>query len=147
MFLVLEGWITWLCGETLFNAAMPLIEAHKRLVIDLSRCKHMDSTMLGTLHELIQEADQLGSAVVLQNVGERQLADFEELSMSAALNHIVSESLPVPEKLTPLEMRSTSIAGQQRRLLKAHEALGKLSAANREQFGLLTETLRQEAED
>lgn len=147
MFLVLEGWITWLCGETLFNAAMPLIEAHKRLVIDLSGCKHMDSTMLGTLYELIQEADQLGSAVVLQNVGERQLEDFEELSMSAALDHIVTESIPVPEKRTPLEMRSTSIEGQQRRLLKAHEALVKLSDANREQFGSLTDTLRQEAED
>ncbi len=146
VFLILEGWVTWLCGETLFNAAMPLIKAHRRLVIDLELCEHMDSTMFGTLHELIQEADRLGSAVVLQHVGPRQMEDFEELSMAAALAHVVTDPVPVPSQRTPLELRSTSIEGQQRRLLQAHEALLKLSDANRDQFGNLVDNLREELE-
>jgi hypothetical protein len=59
---------------------------------------------------------------------------------------VVADPLPVPSQRTPLELRSTSIEGQQRRLLHAHEALLKLSDANRDQFGNLVDNLREELE-
>jgi len=147
VFFVLEGRITWLHGQTLFDAGMAVIDDKLNLVVDLTCCEYLDSTLLGTLHELILKADQNGVSIRLQNVGPHLRANFEELSMQAALNHTVTEPQEIPAPCIQIDLDAAQPVSQQQRLLHAHEVLAELSESNRQQFGSLVETLREELKD
>jgi serine phosphatase RsbU (regulator of sigma subunit)/anti-anti-sigma regulatory factor len=141
---VITGRMTWLYGQTLYDAAMAAMDGGRDLVMDLAGCEHMDSTLLGTLHELTLRAEAAGRKLTLQNVPTPLLESFDELSMQGVLDHIAAEPIGLPEHLTRIDLRATHGARQQQRLLKAHEMLSTLSEHNREQFGGLVETLRTE---
>ena len=145
--LVLEGRIVWLQGQILFDTAMAVIDAGRNLVVDLDACTHMDSTLLGTLHELAQRARQAGVRMTLQRVPETTIADFTELSMGVVLDLITDAPMELPEARTTLNLGAVDETRQQLRLLKAHEALAELSEENRAQFGTLVGDLRSELED
>ena len=51
-FLVLEGRITWEYSQGFFDVVIGSIERGLGIIVDLSKCVHMDSAVLGTLHEL-----------------------------------------------------------------------------------------------
>lgn len=142
--LVLEGRIVWLHGQVLFDTAMAVIDAHRDLILDFADCVHMDSTLLGTLHELVQQAQQAGSAITLQNVRPKLLADFEELSLKAVLAQITLEPGAVPTQRTPIDLSAVNESRREVRLLRAHEVLAELSDENFDQFGGLVEDLRSE---
>jgi phosphoserine phosphatase RsbU/P len=82
--------------------------------------------------------------LVLQNVGTALREDFEELSMTAVLEQISEQSVPIPADVSLIDLRIAPADRQQLRLLKAHEVLADLSDDNREQFGSLVRTLRSE---
>lgn len=144
--LIVEGRITWLYGQVLFDTAMAAIDAKRDVVIDLGGCEHMDSTLLGTLHELVLRALEVGRSCVVQNVKPSLEANFEELSMTVVLEHISAEPIELPAQRTQIDLSATHADRQQNRLLKAHEMLAELSDENQEQFGSLVETLRSELE-
>jgi len=144
--IVLEGRIVWLHGQVLFDTAMAMIDAGRDLVLDFADCVHMDSTLLGTLHELVQQARQAGSAITLQNVGPKLLADFEELSLKAVLEQITTQPVALPTERTPIDLSTINESGRDARLLRAHEVLAELSDENLEQFGDLVDDLRSELE-
>jgi len=104
----------------------------------------MDSTLLGTLHEIVLQAREHNCAIQLQNVGSELRASFEELSMDAVLEQISQHTVPIPDDLKRIDLNVTPSDRQQQRLLKAHEVLADLSEDNREAFGSLVETLRSE---
>jgi anti-anti-sigma regulatory factor len=141
---VITGRMIWLYGQTLYDAALAAIDAGRDIVIDLGRCEHMDSTLLGTLHELTLCAEKAGRKLTFQNVPQPLMESFEELSMKGVLNHIGTEPINLPDQLTVMDLRATHGSRQQQRLLKAHEILAELSDDNREQFGGLVATLRSE---
>ncbi|MFV2090083.1 MAG: STAS domain-containing protein, partial [Pseudomonadales bacterium] len=145
MLLIVEGRVTWLYGQILFETAMAVINEKRDVVIDLSGCEHMDSTLLGTLHELTLRALEVGCSCVVQNVSPHLEANFEELSMTVVLEHMSAESIELPAQRTHLDLSATHLDRQQHRLLKAHEVLAELSDENQEQFGSLVETLRSES--
>ena len=93
----------------------------------------MDSTMLGTLHELIVRADEASQPVRLQSVGRSLRECFEELSLNRVIEHI-GEKVPVPQARKPLPVKQMDVDMQRQRLLRAHELLANLSEANRAQF-------------
>ena len=142
--LVLGGRVTWLFGQVLFDTAMSVLDARRDLVIDLGACEHMDSTLLGTLHELTQRARGLKRRCVIQNADQRLLDNFEELAMEAVTASITDRPIELPEQLTQIDLSKTDVDRQQQRLLKAHEVLASLSEENEEQFGSLIESLRTE---
>jgi serine phosphatase RsbU (regulator of sigma subunit)/anti-anti-sigma regulatory factor len=43
---------TWVHSDSFFEAIRPLLEAKRSLLIDLSACEHLDSTFLGTIHQV-----------------------------------------------------------------------------------------------
>ena len=138
------GRMTWLYGQTLFDAAMAAMDGGRDLVIDLGSCEYMDSTLLGTLHELTVRAEDAGRTVDLQNVPEALRDSFEELSMAIVLKHLNERPVDLPAQLKAIDLRATHGTRQQQRLLKAHEVLAELSDENREQFGSLVKALRSE---
>ncbi len=144
--LIIEGRVTWLYGQILFDTAMAEIDAKRDVVIDLGGCEHLDSTLLGTLHELTLQALEAGCSCVVQNVSPSLRSNFEELSMTVVLEHISQDPVELPVQRSQLDLSATHLDRQQRRLLKAHEMLAELSDENLEQFGCLVETLRSELE-
>jgi serine phosphatase RsbU (regulator of sigma subunit)/anti-anti-sigma regulatory factor len=144
--LIVEGRVTWFYGQTVFDTGMAAIDAGRDLVIDLGGCEHLDSTLLGTLHELTVQALEAGRSCLIQNAAAALRSNFEELSMTVVLEHIARQPLALPEERTQLDLSGTQVDRQQQRLLKAHEVLAELSDENQEQFGSLLETLRSELE-
>jgi hypothetical protein len=106
-------------------------------VLDLSGCEYMDSTCLGTVHELVTRG---GVTVVGVTPVVRSL--FEELSMGQVLAAI-REDAPAAPELYALGTASSQ-AAEQKRILQAHEALSTLSERNREEFRDVVDSLRSE---
>lgn len=138
-FISISGAATWLCSQSLLDAAHELLAHHERLTIDLADCENLDSTCLGTLHELVAEHPD---AVNLQRVPERIRKLFDELSMRNVMEHILESVEEIPEDMEILLSGKLAPDQQGQRILKAHETLAALSEGNREQFAAVVESLR-----
>jgi serine phosphatase RsbU (regulator of sigma subunit)/ABC-type transporter Mla MlaB component len=138
-FIAITGSITWLCGQALLERATELLAQHGRLTLDLTHCEHMDSTCLGTLHEIVSSHSD---TVDLQGVSTTVRELFEELSMTAVLKHISIRSSPLPADMALIETASLSPQEQGARILSAHESLSDISTENREQFAAVVDSLR-----
>jgi anti-anti-sigma regulatory factor len=144
-FIALSGRVTWTFADALLESGSAVLDAGRRLVIDLGACEQLDSTLLGTLHELFERGSELD--IVLQNVSDALRASFEELSMEPVLSRIVAKPLPLPEVWQPIERSAHSLVRQRQRLLKAHEVLASLSEENREEFQSVIDALRAPDQD
>ena len=123
------------------------VGAGAELVIDLGECTYLDSTMLGTLHEVVKRAEAVEASLSLQNVPAALADAFQELSMQAVLAHIRDEPLPVPAERERLDVPQPDVQRQRARLLKAHEELAALSLENEAQFGVVVDALRAEGDE
>ena len=110
-----------------------------RLTFDLEHCEYLDSTCLGTLHEIVMSRPD---AVDLQHLPDKLRAMFEELSMEGVLSHASSEGVALPEDMQALHNTELDPAQQGARMLSAHEALASLSPENREMFQGVVDSLR-----
>lgn len=146
MFICLQGRVTWTYGEALFEGGQRAIQQQRKLIIDLSECEYLDSTLLGTLHELMQQADAGLVAARVQGASIELADAFRELSMESVLKHLQTESVPVPENRSPLELPETDTRAQKLRLLKAHEVLASLSRDNEDEFGAVVEAMREDVD-
>jgi serine phosphatase RsbU (regulator of sigma subunit)/anti-anti-sigma regulatory factor len=133
--LALRGRASWLHCDAFHETALAVLERGDPLVLDLSRCDYMDSTCLGTVHELVARG-----GVSLAGVNGSVRALFEELSMQRVLAAIRADLPPAPE-LYALGSGGDQ-AAVQKRILQAHEALSTLSDRNREEFKDVVESLR-----
>ncbi len=143
-FVCLQGRVTWAYSEPLLEGALGATGTGKRVIVDLAECEYLDSAMLGTLHELVQEAEQSPGGVSVQGASATLLEAFRELSMDVVLKHIANESLPVPDERETLELPDADPRGQKMRLLRAHEVLAALSRENEAEFGGVVATMRED---
>jgi len=138
-FISLAGTATWTCSQALLDAANSLLQAHDRLVIDLEACEYLDSTCLGTLHEIVTSRPD---AISLQRLPRRIRELFDELSMDSVLSHVSADADPLPEHMEPLQRAEIDGTQQGARMLSAHETLASLSPQNREVFQGVIDSLR-----
>ena len=143
-FFFFAGRITWMYAQTLFDHAMSIIDDGRGIVLELTDCTYLDSTLLGTLHELAVQAETAGVPVHVQRSSPDLIAAFEELSMRHLLGCVSREPVPVPAKRHKLKLTDVSLHRQQARLLRAHEVLAELSEDSRAEFSDVIETLRSE---
>ncbi len=143
-FVCLDGRVCWTHGQVLLDAAGSVIDSGRTLIVDLSGCTHMDSTILGTLHELAERSESQGATMVIQNAAPDLQKAFDELSMEAVLCRVSDAAQPIPEPRTVLALPETDSRRQQQRLLKAHEVLARLSAENREEFEDVLKNIRSD---
>jgi serine phosphatase RsbU (regulator of sigma subunit)/anti-anti-sigma regulatory factor len=136
-YLALRGRASWLHCDAFHEMALAVLERAHPLVLDLSACEFMDSTCLGTVHELVGRG-----GVALTGVTPAVRALFEEVSMQQVLCAI-RDDLPAAPQLYALGTAAHEAAVQQR-ILRAHEALSALSERNREEFKEVVESLRGE---
>ncbi|MBT2325085.1 SpoIIE family protein phosphatase [Variovorax paradoxus] len=139
-YLALRGRATWMHCDAFHETALTVLDGGRPLVLDLSGCEYMDSTCLGTVHELVARG-----GVVLAGVAPAVRALFEELSMQQVLGAI-REDLPAAPELYALGTGDDQTA-LQKRILQAHEALSALSEGNREEFKDVVESLRGGQDD
>lgn len=135
----IAGTGTWMRSPIFFEAAIKLLKRYKNLTIDLGACEYLDSTFLGTLHEIVMSKPE---AVHLQRVPPKIRALFEELSMQGVLDHAGLTTEPLPEEMETLKRTEEDSSEQAQRVLKAHTILASLSDENREQFRDVVDSLR-----
>lgn len=136
--LALHGRATWGPCAAFHQAAVQVLQSGKRLLLDLSHCESLDSTCLGTIHELVGRGK-----VGLQNVRPEVQELFAELCMEKVIANIQPESVLLP-RMSPLAAPPTSTEMARKRILEAHEAISSLSERNRETFRSVLEGVRQE---
>jgi serine phosphatase RsbU (regulator of sigma subunit)/anti-anti-sigma regulatory factor len=136
--LALRGRATWMHCDAFYETARAVLEEGRPLVLDLSGCDYLDSTCLGTVHELVGRG-----RVVLAGVTPVVRALFEELSMDRVLAGI-REDVPAVPEFYALSTRHDDPAAWRQRILHAHEALSGLSEHNREEFRGVVDSLRGE---
>jgi len=143
--LVLEGRMTWEYSQTFFDAVIGSLDRGVGVIVDLSRCIHMDSAVLGTLHELVESAEKtvVGSKVKIQDASRSLVTTFAELGMNSVLRSVQMQSIAIPMTRTAVKASDGNLGRQQMRLLKAHEALASLNDTNRDQFALVVDDLRE----
>ncbi|MCB9883584.1 MAG: SpoIIE family protein phosphatase [Planctomycetes bacterium] len=141
-FLCLEGRGTWMLSQVFYEAATSVRELDRPLVIDLTHCTYLDSTFLGTIHEVISRAQP--GRVHLQAVQDAVHGLFRELCMTQVLERVRETTLALPKELVPLLRQQPDLQRDQWRILRAHEVLAALSEANRDQFADLVQALRAE---
>ncbi|MEP4145995.1 MAG: SpoIIE family protein phosphatase [Halioglobus sp.] len=138
-FISISGSVTWLCGQTLLDCSNALLAECGELTLDLGRCEHMDSTCLGTLHEIVTLHPE---SVNLQGVSTDVRKLFDELSMTSVLDHISTDALRLPSGMEAINAAILSPEQQGARILNAHETLSSLSTDNQEQFRAVVDSLR-----
>ena len=141
-FFALIGKGTWTVADTFHETAGGILDEGRPVTLDLANCEYLDSTFLGTIHELATRSVGRRARFQLQRVTPAVRALFEELDMRTVLGCIVTEPQPVPE-LQPL-LPVTEPTGSQTRILRAHEQLAALSARNREKFLGVVESMRSQ---
>ena len=138
-YISISGAVTWLCGQSLLDCSNAMLEQCSELTLDLGNCEHMDSTCLGTLHEIVTSHPE---SVNLQAVSPDVRKLFDELSMTSVLEHINPNTQSLPHGMTAINAASLSPEQQGARILGAHETLASLSAENQEQFRAVVNSLR-----
>jgi sigma-B regulation protein RsbU (phosphoserine phosphatase) len=116
----------------------------RNLMLDLTNCTQLDSTFLGTIHQLCGLADDAGVEFRLQGVLRSVENLFDELGMCAVKDHIVPRMLPLPSEMDPMAAAELDTPTRAMLLLRAHEGLAALSDRNRAEFAPVIEQLRRE---
>jgi anti-anti-sigma regulatory factor len=137
---VVRGQATWKDAAVLRAKCMEALDAECHVVIDLASCTMLDSTLLGTLHELVARAEPDRSLRV-QGASNAIRGLFEELAMTKVLASIAPTAEPWPAGM--IDLRPEGDAGQGL-VLHAHELLAELSASNAEQFQPVVDALLRE---
>jgi serine phosphatase RsbU (regulator of sigma subunit)/anti-anti-sigma regulatory factor len=142
--LSIHGRGDWSHSAAFYAECSVAIEASHDVMVDLSRCRLLDSTFLGTIHLLCDSADRADVEFRLQGVMPEVEELFEELGMENVMEHIVPRMLPLPTTMVPLGAGAPDPSAQALLLLRAHEGLASLSDRNRQEFDPLVTQLRHE---
>lgn len=140
----LHGRGCWTHSADFYEVCLQELCPDRPLTVDLSSCEYLDSTFLGTLQELVDQAEQESMPLYLQNVPEAVMGSLRELGMTRVTERIRPHRAAVPDVLTPVLYGNFSERDRQTRVLHAHEALAELNESNRREFDRLIDMLRRE---
>ena len=117
------------------------------IYIDLSQCRGMDSTFMGTLVGTSNQLEVTGGGLVIANPSEHNQRLLEMLGVSSVIP--VREDVAVPEtNFVPLDC-DQDLSKDARALVirRAHEHLIKLSTDNESKFQPIIDAFEKEMED
>jgi phosphoserine phosphatase RsbU/P len=116
------------------------------LLLDISMCTQLDSTFLGTIHEVTNAARNRALQVHIQGALPDIKGQFEELGMALVINQITPDMRPLPSQMTSLGSTASGDLTAAQRMLDAHKALASLGEHNRDEFIHLIEALQGEVD-
>jgi anti-anti-sigma regulatory factor len=147
-YLEVRGRGTWTDSDAFHETAEGILDTGRPLTLVFADCTHLDSTFLGTIHELVSRHDEEGDASLeLKGVSPAVRHEFEELGMQRVLRAVSGGPVERPAEMQPLTTERGVTSDSRLRVLRAHEALASLSARNEERFLSVVETLRRELGD
>lgn len=112
----------------------------KDVCINLSECDGMDSTFMGTLLLIHEEAVQVGGGLFLINLSDYNRSKLEELGVAHFLK--IGEVMEVPDIEFEALPAEDDGGGRMSLVLKAHEELVRKNEVNEEVFGSFIKALR-----
>jgi serine phosphatase RsbU (regulator of sigma subunit)/anti-anti-sigma regulatory factor len=133
-FFSFEGRCGWTHAAAFHDACRDEITAGKHITLDFASCTFLDSTMLGTVHEMLAQAKKSGTSFTLQALPAEIRGMFEELAMDSVLRAIGTPPQPAPPEMIPLKLLPTPSNRVRRRITEAHEAIVAINDRNREKF-------------
>ncbi len=136
--IAVQGPATWKDAAVLRATCVEALDAGRGVVVDLARCTLLDSTVLGTLHEVVVRAEP-HHALHVQGVSPEIRGLFEELAMTQVLASVAPSAGPAPLGMLPLRPEGDAA---QHLILHAHELLAQLSESNAEQFQPVIDALQ-----
>jgi serine phosphatase RsbU (regulator of sigma subunit)/CheY-like chemotaxis protein/anti-anti-sigma regulatory factor len=142
--LCIRGRGDWTQSGAFYERCVGAIDSTRPVMVDLTLCHHLDSTFLGTIHELAGRAERVDVEFRLQGVMPPVERLFLELGMETVMDHVVPAVLPLPRHMAPLIGGDEDPHTRAVRLLRAHESLATLSEDNLREFDPLLEMLRHE---
>jgi len=133
----------WEQSAQFHTQCVAAMDAGRAVLVDLTLCQYLDSTFLGTFHELCERAEEADVEFRLQGVTQALEDLFSELGMTGVMERVVPRMLPLPTRMQPL---ATASDARSRALLtlRVHEKLAGLSDANLQKFDPLVALLRRE---
>ncbi len=134
----------WSTCPSFHDVCLAELKAHHPLTLDFSGCEYLDSTFLGTIQEVVDEATDEHVDVRIQGTKPEVKCLFEQLGMEGVVAHFTPDMTPMPTKMQPLEAVGNGDQEFRQRILHAHETLASLSERNRQEFGKLIDGLRNE---
>jgi sigma-B regulation protein RsbU (phosphoserine phosphatase) len=140
----IRGQANWRQSAAFHERCADAIDSQRPLMLDLSLCKGLDSTFLGTIHELAERSERSDVEFRIQGVMPPVESLFVELGMETVLDHIVLTGLPLPSRMSPLDGSTLDARSQALHLLRAHQGLALLNEKNQREFDPLVEVLRRE---
>ncbi len=119
--------------------------AEHNIYINLSDCKYMDSTFIGTLIIVEKKCvDNLNKHILISEPSRY----CEEVLQNMGLLKVFTIIQDMPDisemHLTELEMRDMDRLENAILMFQAHEELSNVNEENKQQFKLVTETLKKE---
>ncbi len=139
----IQGRANWTRSAAVNAECDLVLSAGRPVTIDLTLCESLDSTLLGTLHQLAERAEARSVELRLQGVSPAVEQLFTELGMKRVIERIVPSMLPLPTGMERLADESDD-AARALVILRAHEGLAGLSDRNRDEFGPVVAELRRE---
>jgi anti-anti-sigma regulatory factor len=144
--LCIRGRACWGHSAAFHRACSAAIDLERCVTLDLTLCEHLDSTFLGSIHELVDRAEEAQVELRLQGVTPQVEELFAELGMKRVLDRMVPVMLPLPTGMSALAGVDEDSHARRLRVLTAHETLAALNERNRQEFDPLLEVLRREVE-
>jgi len=116
------------------------------IILDLSKCTHLDSTFLGVLHNIATSFDDAEDCrFELQNPSQALLREMSELGLTGVLMHFRHDPAPLPESMQLVEGSIPGGEEMGRLLLWAHEALVDADPSNADRFAAVLQVLHDRA--
>lgn len=136
----IEGKGTWVESKAFLEFCKRRIDEKKRIAIDLSACKLLDSTFLGSIAYLALKRDKMGIF--------SPCAEVRRATKTLGLEKIIEE-IQLPKGITgkgEIDKKKLSLQEQAEMILLAHKSLIKVDPGNLSEFKDLIETVEKEIE-
>ena len=144
LYVAIEGRANWTYCAAFHDLCKTKFKEGMNVVLDISMCTQLDSTFLGTIHEVVAKAGKASLHSVIQGALPEIRGQFEELGMELVLGKISSEMRPLPGQMSSLGSTATGDLTAAQRMLDAHKALASLGDQNRAEFLQLIKALQGE---
>lgn len=143
-YIACHGRGTWTLADAFRTRAEACLGAELNLHIDLTQCTVLDSTFLGTLHQIV--ASDTEHRVSLHGPNEVIHGLFEELGLQGVIDAICVNEFEPPDDQTLIPFESPTLESHQL-LLRAHETLSQMNPKNQESFSGVIALLKRELEE
>jgi serine phosphatase RsbU (regulator of sigma subunit) len=144
LYITIQGRANWTYCAAFHDLCTTKLIEGLGLVLDMPLCTQLDSTFLGTIHEVVAQAGRVSLQADIQGPLPDIRAQFEELGMKLVLDQITSQVRPLPGVMSPLGSNASGDLTSAQRMLDAHKALASLGEQNRDEFLQLIEALKGE---